>query len=116
MCRLAVLAAASVATFVALAPVAEAQTLRRRGEQTFILNVRPRSFLDAGNVVPVGSENYTVNGYGQTASYLNLPPWHNMRDRFGEGSLPDPITNGPFVGARNPIGSVDYVAPPGFAR
>ena len=34
-----------------------------------------------------------------------------MKDRFGEGSLPDPITNGPFVGARNPIGPVDYVAP-----
>ena len=116
MRRLALLAAASVATFVTLAPVAEAQTLRRRGEQSIILDVRPRSYLDAGNVVPVGSENHPVTGFGQTASYLNLPPWQHMKDRFGEGSLPDPITNGPFVGARNPIGPVDFVAPPGLRR
>ena len=115
MRRLAVLAAASVATFMALAPVTEAQTLRRRGEQTIILDVKPRSYLDAGNVVPVGSENRFATGFGQTASYLNLPPWQHMKDRFGEGSLPDPITNGPFVGARNPIGPVDFGAP-GFAR
>ncbi len=107
MRRLAVLAAASVATFMALAPVAEAQTLRRRGEQTIILDVRPRSYLDAGNVVPVGSENRFGTGFGQTASYLNLPPWHHMRDRFGEGTLPDPI-HGPFIGARNPFGPIDF--------
>ena len=117
MRRLAVLAAISVATFAALAPTAEAQTLRRRGEQNLTINVRPRSYLDAGNVVPVGSQqNPATSGYGQMRSYLNLPPWHNMRDRFGEGSLPDPVTNGPFVGARSAIGPVDYVAPPGFAR
>ena len=115
MRRLAVLAAASVATFMALAPVAEAQTLRRRGEQTFIVDVKPRSYLDAGNVVPVGWELRCGRGFGQTASYLNLPPWQHMKDRFGERSLHDPITNGPFVGARNPIGPVDFVAP-GFAR
>ena len=116
MRRLAALAAASAATFMALAPVAEAQSLRRRGEQTIILQVRPRSFLDAGNVVPVGSEQSPASGYGQVRSYLNLPPWQHMRDRFGEGSLPDPVTNGPFVGASNPIGPVDYVAPYGLAR
>ena len=43
MRRLALLAAASVATFMTLAPVADAQTLRRRGEQSIILDVRPRS-------------------------------------------------------------------------
>jgi hypothetical protein len=111
MRRLAVLAAASVATFMALAPVADAQTLRRRGEQTIILDVRPRSYLDAGNVVPVGSENRFGTGFGQTASYLNLPPWQHMRDRFGEGTLPDPITNGPYVGARNAFGPIDFIAP-----
>src|SRR5687768_11866574 len=112
MRRLAVLAAASVATFVALAPAAEAQTLRRRGDQTIILDVRPRSYLNAGNVVPVGSAHSPgVSGYGQVRSYLNLPPYQHMKDRFGEGSLPDPVTNGPFVGARNPFGPIDYVAP-----
>ena len=118
MRRLAVLAALSIGALsaVPVAPVeAQTRTLRRNGE-VLILNVRPRSYLDAGNVVPVGSENRFGTGFGQTASYLNLPPWHHMRDRFGEGTLPDPITNGPFVGARNPIGPVDYVAPPGFAR
>jgi hypothetical protein len=116
MRRFVLLAAASVAAIVTFAPAADAQTLRRRGERNITIDVRPRSYLDAGNVVPVGSENYTVNGYGQTASYLNLPPYQHMKDRFGEGSLPDPITNGPFVGARNPIGPIDFVAPPGLRR
>ena len=72
-----------------------------------ILNVRPRSYLDAGNVVPVGSMNYPASGFGQTVSYLNLPPYLGMRERFGASVLPDPITNGPFIGARNPFGPVD---------
>ena len=114
MRRLVAIAAASVATLAGLAATAEAQTLRRRGEQSIIIDVRPRSYLDAGNVVPVGSENRFQTGFGQTASYLNIPPWHHQRDRFGEGSLPDPITNGPFAGARNPIGPIDFVAPDGL--
>jgi hypothetical protein len=113
MRRVIALAALSVATVVALAPVAEAQS-RRRGDDVLILNVRPRSFLDAGRVVPVGSENRGASGFAQTQSYLNLPPWQHQRDRFGEGALPDPITNGPFVGARNAFGSIDYVAPAGL--
>jgi hypothetical protein len=116
MRRLVLLAAAATAAVVTMAPVAEAQSLRRRGEQVIILDVRPRSFLDAGNVVPVGSQHSPVSGYGQTRSYLNLPPYQNMKDRFGEGSLPDPVTNGPFVGASNPIGPVDYVAPYWWGR
>src|SRR5215204_3535699 len=32
--------------------------------EVLILNVRPRSYLDAGNVVPVGSMNYPASGYG----------------------------------------------------
>jgi hypothetical protein len=30
-----------------------------------------------------------------------------MRDRFGAGTLPDPV-HGVFVGARNPFGPVDF--------
>lgn len=116
MRRLVLLAAASVAAIATMAPAADAQSLRRRGEQVIILDVRPRSFLDAGNVVPVGSQHSPASSYGQTRSYLNLPPYQNMKDRFGEGSLPDPVTNGPFVGASNPIGPVDYVAPRFLAR
>jgi len=109
--RLVLLAAASVAAFVTMAPSADAQTLRRRGERNLTIDVRPRSYLDAGNVVPVGSQHSPAGSYGQVRSYLKLPPYQNMKDRFGEGSLPDPVINGPFVGAQNPIGPVDYVAP-----
>ena len=109
--RLVLLAAASVAAFVTMAPSADAQTLRRRGERNLTIDVRPRSYLDAGNVVPVGSQHSPAGSYGQVRSYLNLPPYQNMKDLVGEGSLPDPVINGPFVGAQDPIGPVDYVAP-----
>jgi hypothetical protein len=105
MRRVAVLSLLSVAAFMAVAPAAEAQT-RRRGEDALILNVRPRSYLDAGKVVPVGSMNRYATS--QIQSYLASPPYIQMRDQFGEGTLPDPITNGPFVGARNPFGPIDF--------
>jgi hypothetical protein len=115
MRRLAVFAALAVAALSAVP--AEAQTrLRRQGEDALILNVRPRSYLDAGTVVPVGSMNYVTSPQGQQASYLNLPPYMGQRERFGGSVLPDPITNGPFIGARNPFGPIDFVAPSGFAR
>ena len=111
MRRLAVLAALSVAA-LSLVPVApaEAQTLRRRGEETIILNVRPRSYLDAGNVVPVGSMNHPVSGIGQTQSYLNLPPYMGLRERFGASVLPDPVANGPYPGpnGRNPFSGIGW--------
>jgi hypothetical protein len=75
------------------------------------LNVRPRSWLELGNNAQPGSSVNPASAYGQTVSYLANPPWINMRDRFGEGVLPDPITNGPFVGATNPIGPVDFNNP-----
>ncbi len=98
---------------VAAALPAEAQTRRTAEGDVLILNVRPRSYLDAGNVVAPGTygSNYAAVS---TRSYLSSPPWSHQRDRFGEGVLPDPITNGPFVGASNPIGPVDYVAPNAF--
>ena len=107
MRRLAAFAALAVVAISALP--AEAQTrLRRQGEDVLILNVRPRSYLDAGNVVPVGSMNFPTSPQGQVASYLNLPPYVGQRDFYGAGTLPDPITNGPFVGARSPFGPVDF--------
>jgi hypothetical protein len=111
MRRLAAFAALSIAALSALPAEAQTRSLRRSGEDVLILNVRPRSYLDAGNVVPVGSHQSPAGSYGQMRSYLNLPPYQHMKDRFGEGSLPDPVTNGPFVGARSAIGPVDYVAP-----
>jgi hypothetical protein len=118
----ALVAMAAVASLVI--PVdAEAQTRKRQARQTLgqggplVLRVAPRSFLDPGNVVPVGSINPGYSGYGQAQSYLLSPPYAQNNERFsGGGVLPDPITNGPFVGSRNPIGPVDFVAPPGLAR
>jgi hypothetical protein len=104
MRRLALLSLASVAAAVSAAPMAEAQSRRVvvvQQRAPVVLTVRPRSFLDAGRVAPVGSQNLYASG--QIQQYVNMPPYHNMRDRFGEGVLPDAI-HGPFVGARNPFG------------
>ncbi|HEY8383934.1 MAG TPA: hypothetical protein VIL09_17480 [Microvirga sp.] len=99
-----------------MAPTADAQNRRRvvvQDEGALLLRVRPRSFLEPGNVVQVGELDRTTSGAAQTRQYLVSPPWSNMRDRFGEGTLPDPV-HGTFIGARNPFGPVDYVAPPGL--
>ena len=71
------------------------------------IRVRPRSWLDAGNVplssgVPGagGSSNPALNPYLIAASNQLTPPY-GPTDRFGRGILPDPITNGPFIGARS---------------
>ena len=109
MRRPVVLAVLSLAALAAAIPAAEAQD-RRPGEGLSI-TVRPRSFLDAANVVPVGSLSSPASAFGQTRSYVLFPPYGNLSSRYGQDLLPDPITNGPFVGARNPIGPVDYVAP-----
>ena len=112
MRRFLVLSVLSLAAVAAAVPTAEAQP-GRRGERgdVLILNVRPRSWLDAGNVVEPGAQMNPASPLGQYISYRNLPPYQNWRDRYGEGVLPDPVTNGPFIGARNPIGPIDIVAP-----
>jgi hypothetical protein len=107
--RLTVLGLLSLAALTAASTLAEAQTRRQASGEPLILNVRPRSFLDAGNVVQPGTLDRTTSGFAQTQSYLVSPPWGHMRDRFGEGTLPDPVS-GPFIGARNPIGPIDYLA------
>lgn len=107
MRRLSTVCLLSIAAATAAAPLAEAQTRRvQRESGALILNVRPRSYLEPGNVVATGSLDRTTSGYAQTQAYLAMPPWQHQRDRFGEGALPDPITNGPFVGARNPFGPI----------
>ena len=105
------LAGLGLLTLAALASAApaEAQVRRRAPEEGLVVNVRPRSFLDAGRVVRPGDLDHPVVGpRAQVASYLLIPPYLGQRDRLGEGVLPDPITNGPFVGARNPYGPVDF--------
>ena len=75
------------------------------------IRIRPRSWLDAGRVAEPynGSvRNPATDPYLIQASYLNSPPY-GRNDRFGGGILPDPITNGPFIGARNgAIRNVDF--------
>jgi hypothetical protein len=114
----ALVAMAAVASLV-IPSHAEAQSRQRKLGQggPLVLRVTPRSFLDPGTVVPVGSINTGYTGYGQAQSYLLSPPYMQNNERFsGGGNLPDPVTNGPFVGSRNPFGPVDFVAPPGLAR
>jgi hypothetical protein len=96
MRRFALLGLVSLAALTTVSGVAEAQTRNR----PLVLRVQPRSFLDPGPVAPVGSLNRYVT-QPQLSAIAN-PPWAFQRDRFGEGSLPDPI-GGPFVGARNPF-------------
>ena len=92
--------ASSVLALLATSVAVQAEPLR--------LNVKPRSWLDPGNVVAPYSSPNPASAQGQMISYLANPPYINMRDRFGEGVLPDPVTNGPFIGAKNPFGPVDY--------
>ena len=108
MRRFLTLSFLSLAAMAAAVPSVEAQD-RRRGD-VLILNVRPRNWLNPGNVIAPGAQVNPASPLGQYISYQNLPPWQNFRDRYGEGVLPDPI-GGPFIGARNPIGPVDFVAP-----
>lgn len=110
MRRLAGLGLLTLAALASAAP-ADAQQYRRVAPagEGLVVNVRPRSWLDAGKVVRPGDLDHPVVGArAQVASYLNIPPYLGQRDRLGEGVLPDPITNGPFVGARNPFGPVDF--------
>lgn len=84
-----------------------------RVSQPLPIRIRPRSWLDAGNVVEANNgsvSNPATNPHFITASYLNSPPY-GRNDRFGGGILPDPITNGPFIGARSSaIRNVDFSA------
>ena len=98
--------AASIAGLVLLSAGAEAQQYRTNGPLR--LDVRPRSFLDPGNTVRPYSSVNPASAYGQTVSYLNNPPYGNMNNRFGAGTLPDPVTNTPFPGGTTLLGPVDF--------
>jgi hypothetical protein len=114
MRRTTVLSLLFLASVTAVPTLAEAQSRRQYGVQyraPMILNVRPRSFLNPGTVVQPGELNRTTSGFAQTQAYLLSPPYAPNRERFSQGVLPDPITNGPFVGARNPFAPVDFRAP-----
>jgi hypothetical protein len=94
------------------AQTANAQIDRRATlGRPIILTIKPRSYLDAGVVVPVGSLSGPESPLMQTKSYLLHRPYSGSRERFGEGVLPDPIQNTPMIGARNPFGPIDFYSP-----
>ncbi len=104
------LALAGALSFTAFASVAQAQGRYGSGyvrvSQPLPIRIRPRSWLDAGNVTEPGNgsiANPATSPQLITASYLNSAPYGVAnRERFlGAGILPDPITNGPFIGARS---------------
>jgi hypothetical protein len=52
------------------------------------ITVRKRSFLDPGNVVPVGSENHYMD---EGTIYIHTPGGPTYRrEEFGDGLLPQP--------------------------
>ena len=110
--RRAILLAATVLATVTVGAAAQAQeSYHVRGPLPLRFDVRPRSWLDSGNTIEPYSSVNPASAYGQTVSYLSSPPYINMADRFGglgNGALPDPVTNGPFVGSQNILGPVDY--------
>ena len=100
MRRFALLGLASLAALTTVSMVADAQAQDR----PLVLRVQPRSFLDPGPVAQPGTLNRYVTA--PMISSVANPPWSHQRDRFGEGSLPDPI-GGAFVGARNPFSDIE---------
>jgi hypothetical protein len=75
------------------------------------IRIRPRSWLDAGHTTEAynGSvRNPATDPHLIQASNL-LSPVYGRNDLYGGSNLPDPITNGPFIGARSTaIRNVDF--------
>lgn len=88
--RVATAFALALAASTVMATIAEAQNRRA----PLRITVQKRSYLDAGNVVPVGS----MNRYATQASYAS-PVYSSMGDGFGEGTLPPRLGAGanPFA-------------------
>ncbi|MFV0279590.1 MAG: hypothetical protein ACK5JM_02370 [Rhodoblastus sp.] len=64
---------------VAMAVTADARPRKRYVQDSEVIVVRPRSFTDSGNVVPVGARNlYTLQ-----STYYNMQPY----ERYSPGML-----------------------------
>ena len=88
--RVATVLTIALAASTVLATIAEAQN--RRGPLR--VTVQKRSYLDPGNVVPVGSMNrYASQHFSAT------PVYANSAELYGEGTLPSRIGAGvnPFA-------------------
>jgi hypothetical protein len=88
--RVATILTIALAASTVMASLAEAQS--RRGPLR--ITVHKRSYLDAGNVVPVGSMNRYASQH-----FHARPIYVNTGDFYGEGTLPARIGAGsnPFA-------------------
>lgn len=77
--RMFAIAAGSLAAVAAMTSLSEARDGARP------LTVYKRSFLDAGKVVPVGSQ---MNYMNQMTVFNKTPDQVNMRSKFGNETLP----------------------------
>lgn len=92
-------AAFAAAGFAMTATAAEASSHRGKGKPV-VVRVTPRSYLDPGRVVPVGS----LSQYAIAPRYSSSPIAH-VNSRFGGDILPG------FIGAgANPFGPIDFGA------
>jgi hypothetical protein len=94
MRRISTFVMALAAGTLAFGALAEARPLHHRhvrhgysvrvAHATPEITVRKRSFLDPGNVVPVGSENHYMD---QGTIYIQTPSPTYRREEFGEETL-----------------------------
>jgi hypothetical protein len=86
---------ASVISFVGEVSFSSAEAAVRKKQRPLYVRVTPRSYLDAGKVVPVGS----LSQYAVSNRY-NAPMANSIDKGFGSYLLPDTIGGG-----RNPFGA-----------
>lgn len=81
----------AAALFTAGAGIASsAAEAAQRKKGPLIVRVQPRSFFDAGKVVPVGS----LSQYARGAHFYSQPAYGFIGSRFGQSNLPDRIGSG----------------------
>ena len=120
MKRLAILAVIILSGMLADHSPAEAQGRRQQQREVIpdnvlILRVRPRTFLDPGTVVPVGSLDRTTSGFAQTQSYLANPPWGSRTDSI-RARFPIPSQTVRSLAVATRSDPLDFVAPSGLAK
>lgn len=89
-----VCAAAGLAGLLLAASAAQAQS---RGPLT--IRVQPRSYFDAGNVVPKGS----MSQYAEGPTFFSAPVIETIGTPYGDSQLPPRIGGG-----RNPFGPIGF--------
>lgn len=68
-----------------------------QGRRELVIRVQPRSYFDAGNVVPKGS----MSSYAEGPTFFTAPVIENIGTPYGDSQLPPRIGGG-----RNPFGAI----------